>query len=174
MSNVSKNVDGLGLRIAQTRTKLGLSQNNLSDLIGMPRPNYTAIENGTSGRFLKDYQLKSIAKQLNVSSDYLLGLISDPNPNADMMSIINALGLSSDAIKFIKSLNSRYNLDELHVLDNFITSLDSEFLELLYLYKRVKLFFDTEYCFILNWSLTPALSANAVTLLYISVTDQSL
>ena len=95
MSNVSKNVDGLGLRIAQARTKSDLSQNIISDLIGMPRPKYTSIENETGNLFLKDYQLKIIAQKLNVSSDYLLGLISDPNPNAEMMSLVNALGISS-------------------------------------------------------------------------------
>lgn len=152
MSNVSKNVNGLGLRIAQSRTKLGLSQNSISDLIGMPRPNYTAIENETNGRFLKDYQLKRIATELNVSSDYLLGLISDPNPNADMMSIINVLGISSDSIEFIKSLNSHYHLNSLHTLDKFIGNSNLQFWELLYLYKRVKNFYAVKYNFVLEFT----------------------
>lgn len=152
MSDVSKNVDGLGLRIAQARTKLGLSQNNVSDLIGIPRPNYTAIENGVSGRFLKDYQLKNIAMELKVSSDYLLGLISDPNPNADIMSIINSLGLSSDSIEFIQSLKSKHNTNNLYILDDFIKCSDTDFLESLSLYKRVKTFFNTEYLFVLEFT----------------------
>lgn len=151
MNNVSKNVNGLGLRIAQARTKLGLSQNNVSDLIGISRPNYTAIENGVNGRFLKDYQLKNIAKELKVSSDYLLGLVSDPNPNAEIMSIVNALGLSSDAIEFIQSLKSGYNSRNLHILNDFIKWSDTEFLESLSLYKRLKTFFDTEYLFVLEF-----------------------
>jgi len=152
MSDVSKNVNGLGLRIAQSRTRLGLSQNNVSDLIGMPRPNYTAIENETDGRFLKDYQLKRIATELDVSSDYLLGLISDPNPNADMMSIINVLGISTDSIEFIKSLNSYSHLNSLHTLDNFIGNSNLEFWELLYLYKRVKNFYTVKYNFVLEFT----------------------
>ena len=151
MNDVSKNVEGLGLRIAQCRTKLELSQNNISNLIGMPRPNYTAIENEVSGRFLKDYQLKAIAIKLNVSSDYLLGLISDPTPNADTMSIVNSLGLSGDTISFIKSLKSS-DSKNLLMLDNFIKSFDSDFLELLSLYKRVKSFFNTEYSFVLKFT----------------------
>lgn len=151
MKNVSKNVEGLGLRIAQGRTKLNLSQNDISDLIGMSRPNYTAIENEISGRFLKDYQLKNIAIKLQVSSDYLLGLISDPNPNADIMSMVNSLGISSDAIKFIQSLKSNYNPRMLHVLDDFIKSSSSEFLETIYLFKRVKTFFSTEYSLVLEF-----------------------
>lgn len=152
MSDVSKNVDGLGLRIAQVRTKLGLSQNNLSDLIGMSRPNYTAIENEISGRFLKDYQLKAIAMKLNVSSDYLLGLISDSTPNADMMSIVNALGISSNAIKSIKSLKSSYSSHTLYIFDNFVTSFDTEFWELLSLYKRTKSFLSNQYSFVLEFA----------------------
>lgn len=152
MNDVSKKVNGLGLRIAQCRTKLGLSQSDISNLIGISRPNYTTIENETNKRFLKDYQLKAIASTLNVSSDYLLGLISDPNPNADMMSIINVLGLSSSSIKFIKSLNSRYHLNSLHTLDNFIESSTLDFWELLYLYKRVKSFFHTQYSFVIEFT----------------------
>lgn len=151
MKDVSKKVDGLGLRIAQSRTKLGLSQNNVSDLIGIPRPNYTAIENEVSGRFLKDYQLKNIAMNLKVSSDYLLGLISDPNPNAEVMSIINSLGLSGDAIEFIQSLKSDYKSRTLHILNDFIKWTDTKFLESLSLYKRVKTFFNTEYSFVLTF-----------------------
>lgn len=151
MENVSKNVEGLGLRIAQSRTKLGLSQSHISDLIGMPRPNYTAIENSVNGRFLKDYQLKNIAINLNVSSDYLLGLISDPNPNADIMAMVNSLGLSSKAIYYIKNLKSKYDKSELLVLDSLIQSLSSDFYKKINLYKKVKIFFDTRYTFVLEF-----------------------
>ena len=148
----SKTVEGLGLRIAQERIKFDLSQSIMADLVGMSRPNYTAIENSVSGRFLKDYQLKSICQKLNVSSDYLLGLISDPNPNADMMAIIKYLGISSESIQFIHSLNSEYKSNNLCMFDDFIKSLDSNLLDLIFLYKKVKMFLDTEYSFVLEFT----------------------
>ena len=145
---VIKIVDGLGLRIARQRTKSNLSQNNIADLIGISRPNYTAIENGVSGRFLKDYQLKNIAKELNVSSDYLLGLISDPNSDPEIMSIVKYLNISSESIEFMHSLNSWYNPEVRKIYDNFIKSFDINFYELVLLYKRVKSFIDNEYLFV--------------------------
>ena len=151
MNDVSKNIKGLELRIAQIRTNLGLSQNVLADYIGMSRPNYTSIENEISGRFLKDYQLRILAEKLCVSSDYLLGLISDPNPNADIMAIIKVLGLSWESIKCINSLNS-YHSDALRILDDFIKSFNFEFWELLNLYKKLKSFFDVKYSFVLQFT----------------------
>lgn len=169
MSDVSKKVNGLGLRIAQSRTKLNISQNIISDLIGIPRPNYTSIENETSNRFLKDYQLKLIAQKLNVSSDYLLGLISDPSPNAEMMAIVNSLGISSDSIKFIKSLHSPYRKKQLYTFDNFIKSYDYDFWELIYLYKRVKSFYDNEYSFVLQF--TNDIEIHQINILYDKLED---
>lgn len=152
MENVSKNIRGLGVKLGQCRTLLGLSQGQLADIIGMSRPNYTAIENENEGRFLKDYQLKNAAQKLNVSSDYLLGLISDPNPNAEIMAITKVLGISSSSVYKLNSFTDLYHSsDILDTIDEFINHFDSKFWELICLYKKFRKFYNEKYEFIIHF-----------------------
>ncbi len=153
MENVSKNIKGLGLRLGQCRTSLGLSQGQLADMLGISRPNYTAIENENDGRFLKDYQLKKASQKLGVSSDYLLGLISDPNPNAEIMAITKISGLSSLSIYKLNSFLGLYHSDDiLNTIDNFIDHFESKFWELICLYKKFRSFYNQKYKLILQFT----------------------
>ena len=65
-------------RLRDARIEKGYTQEEISDHLGFTRPTYTAYE---SGRRKPDNEtLAKIAKILNVSTDYLLGLsdIKDP------------------------------------------------------------------------------------------------
>ena len=73
--NGKKNISGG--RIKEARKKMGLSQQELAaklqtEGINIERDSVSRIEIGT--RFVADYEITVIAKILNVSADYLLGL----------------------------------------------------------------------------------------------------
>jgi len=73
-------------RLREVRTEKGMTQEEIADYLGFSRPTYTAYE---SGRRKPDQDtLVKIARYLNVSSDYLLGLsnirsTSTPSPTLD-------------------------------------------------------------------------------------------
>ena len=62
----------LGNRIRQAREQAGLTQDKLADLIGVSRTAIARWENGDIEPKLKN--LISLAKQLHVSTDFLLGI----------------------------------------------------------------------------------------------------
>ena len=70
----------VGQRITKTRTELGLSQYQLADLAHLTQQQVSYAERGDRG--LRCDNLLSIAKALNVSTDYLLtGQVSDKELN---------------------------------------------------------------------------------------------
>lgn len=65
-------------RLREVRTEKGMTQEEIADYLGFSRPTYTAYE---SGRRKPDQDtLVKIARYLNVSSDYLLGLSNVRTP----------------------------------------------------------------------------------------------
>ena len=69
-------LEGIGKRITKTRTELGLSQYQLADLAHLTQQQVSYAERGDRG--LRCDNLLSIAKALNVSTDYLLtGQVSE-------------------------------------------------------------------------------------------------
>jgi len=76
----------IGQRITKTRTELGLSQYNLADLAHLPQQQVSYAERGDRG--LRCDNLLSVAKALNVSTDYLLtGEVTDKELNSILSEI---------------------------------------------------------------------------------------
>lgn len=70
----------LGTRIASLRKNKKMTQENIAKRIGIPRSTYSNYEAGN--REPDNETLKKIAKCLETSTDYLLGLTDDPNPHS--------------------------------------------------------------------------------------------
>ena len=102
--DVSKTVKEMGLRIAIARRSQNLSQNEVADFIGMKRPNYVQIENGNSGRYLKDFQLVKLCEKLKVSADYILG--TEKPISIEIPEITDKYGLTEQTLKNLEHLNN--------------------------------------------------------------------
>jgi DNA-binding Xre family transcriptional regulator len=63
-------------RIIELRIRKGFSQKELSKMIGLAPSQLSRIENGETKRISSDILIK-LAKGLNVSTDYILGLTSN-------------------------------------------------------------------------------------------------
>lgn len=80
-------------RILQTRSKLGISQKQMAEMLGISQPGYSQIE---SGKYpdMRISTLVKICEILNVSVDWLLGFIDcDPDDKFEnfYMEIINVI-----------------------------------------------------------------------------------
>lgn len=95
MQTRSSNLDTirktLGERLAESRKKVGLSQVELGTGMGdrYDQKAVSAVECGRSGLLLDG--LMNAAKELDVSTDWLLGLSDDPRPVTDLLSYIDNL-----------------------------------------------------------------------------------
>ena len=82
-------------RIGDLRTSKGLQQKELAELVGISPSQVSRIETGESKNITAD-TIAKLAKALNVSADYILGLTTVSIPkNYD----ISELGLSEGAVK---------------------------------------------------------------------------
>ncbi len=109
-----------GDRLRQVRLISGYSQEKLSELIGLGSRQIWRYEKGET---VPDADvLADIARALNVSADYLLGLTDEPHPyiknqavsiSIPLTNMIKAMGVEATA-KFIKllGLNIRVQYDE--------------------------------------------------------------
>lgn len=64
------------VRLKEMRNKLGLSQKEICEKLGMLQPTWAKLESGTT----KDMRISTLAhicKTLDVSSDWLMGLSED-------------------------------------------------------------------------------------------------
>jgi transcriptional regulator with XRE-family HTH domain len=68
----------IGQRIVEIREKKGWKQKELATVAGIPVPTLNRIERGQQSIFAE--RVVTLARTLNVSADYLLGLIDDPTP----------------------------------------------------------------------------------------------
>jgi len=82
-----------GNRLKQTRETLGLTQQELADLAGVSLRTITRWE----GQSSNEDNLFQVARALNVSADYLLGLTDDPTPPDN--------DLPPDALELIAAYN---------------------------------------------------------------------
>jgi transcriptional regulator with XRE-family HTH domain len=62
----------MGARIRKRRQELGISQQELSERVGVSRPTISELENGTRTSMSTD-TAKALARALGVSIDYLVG-----------------------------------------------------------------------------------------------------
>jgi transcriptional regulator with XRE-family HTH domain len=68
----------IGQRIIQTRERKGWKQKELATQTGIPAPTLNRIERGQQSLFAE--RVVTLARVLNVSADYLLGLTDTPMP----------------------------------------------------------------------------------------------
>lgn len=68
----------LGQRIYKLRLEKNITQQNLAEILNLKKQTISMIENGQRATSLE--VIYDIAKHLNVSVDYLLGLTDEPNP----------------------------------------------------------------------------------------------
>lgn len=68
----------VGDRIRRQRMVLGLSQTDFAKQTGIPVQRLNSIERGHQSIYIE--RLVDLAKALNVTTDYLLGLSDDPLP----------------------------------------------------------------------------------------------
>ena len=82
-------------RIGDLRTKIGLSQKELAEMIGVSASQLSRIENGETQSISSELLIK-LAKAFGVSTDYILGLTTISTPKSRD---ISELGLSEGAVK---------------------------------------------------------------------------
>jgi transcriptional regulator with XRE-family HTH domain len=68
----------IGQRIVQTREHKGWTQRHLATVTGIPVPTLNRIERGLQSVFAE--RMVTLARALDVSVDFLLGLVDDPAP----------------------------------------------------------------------------------------------
>ena len=68
----------IGDRIVEMRERKGWKQKELATEAGIPVPTLNRIERGQQSLFAE--RVVTLARVLDVSADYLLGLIKDPAP----------------------------------------------------------------------------------------------
>lgn len=98
----------LGERIADSLLKQGKTQTDLCNEIGMKTSTLNAIITGER----KNPRIETIvpiAKGLNTSLDYLLGLSDEPSLNVELKAISKEYGISVKAMENIKKMNVPMN-----------------------------------------------------------------
>jgi len=115
-------------RIGDLRTKIGLSQKELAEMIGVSASQLSRIENGETQSISSELLIK-LAKAFGVSADYILGLTTISTPKSRD---ISELGLSEGAVKGL--MNGTVDVQMLnHLMEHKI------FAYMLYL---IKTYFD--------------------------------
>lgn len=88
-------------RIGDLRTSRGLQQKELAEMIGVSASQLSRIENGETTN-INSETIAKLARALNVSTDYILGLTTISVPKSYD---ISELGLSEGTVKNLLMLN---------------------------------------------------------------------
>ena len=104
----------IGRRIQRLREKQGMKQEILAQKIDIERSNLSNYETGR--RTIPFETLKKVAKVLNTSTDYLLGLTESKSAKIKDREICDYTGLSDKSIKILKTIK---NLDIIQTI-NFL------------------------------------------------------
>lgn len=91
----------LNEKIKTLRNKEGISQQELSRLIGTSKSTIGLYETGET--FPNAENIKKLAEHFNVSSDYLLGLTDVPTTDTTIQAICNRTGLSDDFVSYLET-----------------------------------------------------------------------
>lgn len=99
-----------GERLRATRKKRGLEQQKLAELIGLPPSSISHFENGSRKPSFDN--LRAIAQQLDVTTDYLLGRVDTMDRVEGAQRLHRHLGALSD--------------DDVRTVEGFIDMLKSK------------------------------------------------
>ena len=112
----------IGRRIQRLREKQGMKQEILAQKIDIERSNLSNYETGR--RTIPLETLKKVAKVLNTSTDYLLGLTESKSAKIKDREICDYTGLSDKSIKILKTIK---NLDIIQTI-NFLIEQEEMYL----------------------------------------------
>lgn len=90
----------MGKRIRDKRKECGLKQDEVAEKMMIKRETYNTIENGK--RPLRDFEIVSLAKILNTTTDYILREVETQH-----VEIAAETGLNNDAISKLTDLNNK-------------------------------------------------------------------
>lgn len=108
----------VGKRIQNRREELGMKQEELGEIFGFNRSHISKLE--TADRTISLEKLKKIAKKLNTSADYLLGLTDCKTPEMDYRAFCNSTGLDDISAKILEDINFLYDGQYLIPTINFL------------------------------------------------------
>lgn len=121
-------------RLRELRSKKGLSQTKMGELLKITRQAYCHYENGK--REPTQEVLKEISKILNCSIDYLLGNTNDPRPVDKQLAEINSAIYSDEnkdsdnsVVIFNRNgeiIRKKFSEEQMKYLEKFISSLADE------------------------------------------------
>lgn len=125
------NEQKIGQRINAALAASNMKQKDLAKILGVTDNTISYYCRGA--RTPKLEQLAQIAKTLNVTTDYLLGLTDDPSPHP---CAVDELGLSTEAVEQIINLQASSNeysfiptaTDALEIINWLISNIDHDFL----------------------------------------------
>ena len=86
----------IGKRIKKARENCNMKQEDLAEKLYCKRELISYYENGN--RYIKTDTLINLSKILNVSADYLLGLVPEPTTDMTLKEVCNFTGLSEKTI----------------------------------------------------------------------------
>lgn len=110
----------LGERIAYILVREGKTQTELCESIEMKTSTLSAIITGER-KNPRIETIISIAKGLNVSLDYLMGLTGEPSTNVGIKAISDTYGISSIALKNIQEAKDSYEMLSYDDLNNHLS-----------------------------------------------------
>lgn len=122
---VPNNAPLFSKRLAEVLKEKRLSQKDLAELSGVTTSSLSPWLKGTTEP--KIYGVAQIAKALNISIDYLLGLSDVKTPDIKMQAISRGTGLSDKAIKKLKRLKRDNGLNMM--MDALNSFIESDFFE---------------------------------------------
>lgn len=108
----------VGERIQNRRNELGMKQEELGIALKCDRSHISKLETGE--RTISLEVLKIIAKKLNTSTDYLLGLTECKTPEMDYRAFCNSTGLDDISTKILEDINFLYGGKYLIQTINFL------------------------------------------------------
>lgn len=108
----------IGERIDYVRRKKGLSQKDLGKAVGVEDKTIKRYENNKANIPLD--MLKKIAVELDVTTDYLLGLTDLESTDITYKKIYKVIGLTDDAISVLEEYNAMYDGQVLIPVLNFL------------------------------------------------------
>lgn len=101
-ANTKTQLLSIGCRVKEARQDMGLTQEQFADKFGYARVTLAKLEAGI--RDFKSTEIITLAEQLNVSCDYLLGKTDVKSPDTNIQAISDYTGLSKEAIEILNDI----------------------------------------------------------------------
>jgi len=106
-----KRLLSIGVKVKLARETMGLTQEQFADKYGYARVTLGKLEAGL--RDFKSTEIVTLAEQLGVSCDYLLGRSRAAAPDNFMQEVVTRYGLNEQALQFLERLNAPLNINSM-------------------------------------------------------------